>query len=57
MSQLHRRLSDEQVRVLLQSYCAGQLKRADVQDVLEARPKRSPRHAIRDRLAETTSLE
>lgn len=34
MSQLHRRLSDEQVRVLLQSYCAGQLKRADVQDVL-----------------------
>ena len=34
MSQLHRRLSDEQVRVLLESYCAGQLKRADVQDVL-----------------------
>ena len=34
MSQLHRRLTDEQVRVLLQSYCQGQLRRAEVRDVL-----------------------
>jgi hypothetical protein len=34
MSQLNRRLADEQVKVLLQSYCEGQLRRPDVQDDL-----------------------
>jgi hypothetical protein len=34
MSQLHRSLTDDQVRVLLQSYRQGQLRRTDVKDVL-----------------------
>lgn len=34
MSHIHRRFGDEQVRVLLQGYCQGQLRRTDVQDLL-----------------------
>ena len=35
MSQLHKRLSDEQVQAFLESYCLGKLTRAEVQEVLE----------------------
>jgi hypothetical protein len=35
MSHIHRRFDDEQVRVLFQGYCQGQLRRADLQDLLE----------------------
>jgi len=35
MSHIHRRFSDEQVRVLLQGYCQGQLERGDLQDLLQ----------------------
>ena len=34
MSHVHRRFSDEQVKVLLQGYCQGQLRRPDVQELL-----------------------
>lgn len=34
MSHIHRRFGEEQVRVLLQGYCQGQLRRTDVQDLL-----------------------
>jgi len=34
VTQLHRRLTDDQVKVLLKSYCDGLLKRADAQEVL-----------------------
>lgn len=34
MDQLHRRLTVEQVKVLLHGYCQGTLSRADAQDVL-----------------------
>ena len=34
MSHIHRRFGDEQVRVLFQGYCQGQLRRVDVQDLL-----------------------
>ena len=34
MSQIHKRFTDEQVRVLFQGYCQGQLARADLQDLL-----------------------
>jgi hypothetical protein len=34
MDQLHRRLTVEQVKVLLHSYCQGTLSRADAQEVL-----------------------
>ena len=34
MTQLHRRFTDEQIKVLFQSYCRGQLSRADLQDML-----------------------
>ena len=34
MSHIHRRFTDEQVRVLFQGYCQGQLRRVDVQDLL-----------------------
>jgi len=34
MSQIHRRFTDEQVRVLLHGYSQGQLRRTDVQDLL-----------------------
>ena len=31
MSQIHRRFTDEQVKVLFQGYCQGQLARIDLQ--------------------------
>jgi hypothetical protein len=34
MIQLHKRFTDEQIRVLLQGYCRGVLSRAEVQEVL-----------------------
>jgi hypothetical protein len=34
MDQVHKRFSDEQVRVMLQGYCQGVLPRADIQDML-----------------------
>jgi transposase len=34
MSQLHRRFTDEQVRVLFQSYCKGKMSRVDIQEML-----------------------
>ena len=34
MSQIHRRFTDEQVKVLFQGYCRGQLARTDLQDLL-----------------------
>ena len=35
MSQLHRRFTDEQVRVLFQSYCKGKMSRVDIQEILD----------------------
>lgn len=35
MSQIHKRLTDEQIRAFFQSYCQGKLSRADIQEVLE----------------------
>jgi hypothetical protein len=35
MSQLHKRFTDEQVRVLFQSYCKGKMSRVDIQEILE----------------------
>jgi len=34
MSHVHKRFSDEQVKVLLQGYCQGQLSRAELQELL-----------------------
>ena len=34
MTQLHKRFSDEQIKVLLQGYCRRILSRAEVQEVL-----------------------
>ena len=34
MSHIHRRFTDEQVRLLFQGYCQGQLRRVDLQDLL-----------------------
>ena len=34
MSQIHKRFTDEQVRVLFQGYCQGQLARTDLQELL-----------------------
>ena len=34
MSQIHRRFTDEQVKVLFQGYCQGQLARIDLQKLL-----------------------
>lgn len=34
MSHVHKRLTDEQVRLLLQGYCQGQLRRSDLQELL-----------------------
>ena len=34
MSQIHKQFTDDQVKVLLEGYCQGQLSRAEVQDVL-----------------------
>ncbi len=33
MVQVHKRFSDEQVKMLFQGYCQGVLSRADVQDL------------------------
>lgn len=35
MSQLHKRLTDEQIRAFFQSYCQGTLSRVEIQKVLE----------------------
>jgi len=35
MSQLHKHFTDEQVRVLFQSYCKGKMSRADIQEMLD----------------------
>ena len=35
MTQLHKRFTDDQVRVLLKGYCQGLLRRAEVQEMLE----------------------
>ncbi len=35
MAQLHKRFSDEQLRVLFQGYCLGQFSRADLQEMLD----------------------
>jgi hypothetical protein len=35
MSQIHRRFTDEQVRMLFQGYCQGQLARSHVQELLD----------------------
>lgn len=35
MLQIHRRFTDEQVKVLLQGYCQGQLARIDLQELLD----------------------
>lgn len=34
MDHLHRRLTDEQIKVLLQSYCRGKMRGAQVQEML-----------------------
>ena len=34
MSHIHTRFTDDQVRVLFQAYCQGQLRRADLQELL-----------------------
>ena len=34
MSQFHKRFTDEQIKVLFQSYCQGQIRRADLQEML-----------------------
>ena len=35
MAQLHKRFSDEQIRVLFQGYCQGQFSRVDLQEMLD----------------------
>jgi hypothetical protein len=35
MSQLHKRFSDEQAKVLLQSYSQGKMRRVDIQEILD----------------------
>jgi hypothetical protein len=35
MSQLHKRFTDEQIKVLLQGYSQGKMKRAEIQELLE----------------------
>lgn len=34
MSQIHKRFTDEQVKVLFQGYCQDQLARTDLQELL-----------------------
>ena len=34
MGQLHKRYTDEQIKVLLQGYCQGKMSRADLQEML-----------------------
>ena len=46
MSQIHRRFTDEQVKVLFQGYCQGQFARIDLQELLgigKSRFRRLPR--------------
>ena len=33
MGQLHRSFTDEQVKVILQKYCQGKMRRADIQEI------------------------
>ena len=35
MAQLHRRFANEQVKVLLNGYCKGLLRRAEIQEMLD----------------------
>ena len=35
MTQLHKRFTDDQVRVLFRGYCQGLLKRAEIQEMLD----------------------
>lgn len=44
MSQIHKRFSDEQIRVLFQGYCQGQFSRSNLQELLavEALEERAP---------------
>lgn len=35
MEQLHRQLSNEQIRLIMRNYCEGKLSRQEVQDALE----------------------
>lgn len=35
MSQLHKRFTDEQIKVLFQGYCQGKMKRIEIQDLME----------------------
>jgi hypothetical protein len=34
MGQLHKSFTDEQIKALLQAYCQGKMRRADIQDIL-----------------------
>jgi transposase-like protein len=34
MGQLHKSFTDEQIKVLLQTYCQGKMRRADIQEIL-----------------------
>ena len=34
MGQLHKRFTDEQIKVLLQTYCQGKMRRANIQEIL-----------------------
>ncbi len=34
MSQLHKHFSDEQIKLLFQSYCQGQISRTDLQEMI-----------------------
>jgi hypothetical protein len=36
MGQLHKSFTDEQIKVLLQTYCQGKMRRADIQEILSA---------------------
>ena len=40
MSQIHKRFTDEQVKVLLHGYCQGLLVRSEIQDLLGIGNKR-----------------
>jgi hypothetical protein len=34
MGQLHKSFTDEQIKVLLQTYCQGKMRRANIQEIL-----------------------
>ncbi len=34
MGQLHKNFTDEQIKILLQRYCQGKMRRADIQEIL-----------------------